>query len=331
MLEPLFLALLALALALYAVLGGADFGGGILDLTARGPLAARQRAAIAHAIGPVWEANHVWLIFAIVLAFTAFPAAFAAANEALYLPFSLALVGIVFRGAAFAFRAYGEGAPGFRRAPGYVFGLASLLAPLFLGAAAGALAAGRIRLDGSHALEPPFAAWTGPLSLVAAGLAVCASAYLAGVYLCVEAVQADDPELEAAFRRRALAAGAILSALAPLGLLVAKGAAPIVFSGLLGRALPLALLSALAGAGSIAALWRRRYRSARALAAIAVASVLGAWVLAQWPYLVVPDFTVASCAAPAPILRALLVTIVIGATLLIPSLALLFRIFSRPR
>jgi cytochrome d ubiquinol oxidase subunit II len=323
-------AALGLTLSLYAVLGGADFGGGILDLAARGDDKARQRRAIAIVMGPVWEANHVWLIFALTLTFTAFPLAFAVVCEALYVPFSLATVGIVFRGAAFAFRSYGAGARGFDRWPGRIFGVASLVTPITLGASAGALASGRIHTDEhGHFVGSFFHAWTGPLSAAGALLAVFACAYLAASYMAFEANRAHEPKLEDAFRRKALTCGAAMSLLAPAGLAVAAWASPIVFAGLVGHALPVIVLAAATGAASVYAIFRRRYRLARLLTALAIALVLGGWMAAQWPLLVVPDVRADQVAAPDATLRAMLWASAAGAALLGPSLYLLYRVFGK--
>jgi len=319
---------LALALALYALLGGADFGGGILDLVSRGPSRERERRAVAIVMGPVWEANHVWLIFAVTISFTVFPRAFAAVCEALVVPFSLALAGIVFRGAAFAFRSHGAGARGFRSAPGRVFGIASATAPFFLGAAAGALASGRIRVDGEQVKASLWLSWTGPLSLAAGALAVAACGYLASSYMAYEAARAGDADLETAFRRRAFAFGGAISLLAPIGLLAARASAPLIWKGLSSHSAPIILLSALAGIASLWTVSRRRYRIARLLAALAISAVLAGWVAAQWPYLIVPDLTAAD-SAPDEVIRATVWASAAGAILLIPSLVILYRLFGR--
>src|SRR3989442_1523496 len=134
------------ALNAYALLGGADFGGGVWDLLARGPRQGRPRELIADAIGPVWEANPVWLILAIVLLFPCFPPAFARLGTLLHIPLSLVLIGIVLRGSAFTFWRYGGGAHGDReqRRWGLLFAVARLITPLLLGATVGAIASGRL-------------------------------------------------------------------------------------------------------------------------------------------------------------------------------------------
>src|SRR6266705_1927754 len=127
--REVILAGIGAGLTLYVLLGGADFGGGFWDLLARGPLRERERDLISAAIGPVWEANHVWLIFVVTALFAAFPTAFAALGVGLYLPFSLAVFGIVLRGAAFAFRAHGDRGSRWQRTWTRIFGIASLVTP----------------------------------------------------------------------------------------------------------------------------------------------------------------------------------------------------------
>src|SRR6266542_2091473 len=146
-------------LVIYAVLAGADFGAGVWDLLSRGPRSASQRRAVAEAIGPVWEANHVWLIFLIVLLFTCFPSAYAAASTALFWPLHLVLIGIVLRGAAFVFRAYGATTIGAKAVWSRIFGAASALTPMLLGMCLGAVSAGGIRVKGGALLSESLSAW----------------------------------------------------------------------------------------------------------------------------------------------------------------------------
>ena len=326
-LDVAVLAMLGAGLTLYVLLGGADFGGGVWDLLASGPLRERQRALIAEAIGPVWEANHVWLIFVITGLFAAFPPAFAALGYALYVPFSIALVGIVFRGAAFVFRAHGEPNSPWQRAWTRVFGVASLVTPLVLGAAGASIATGRIRVRGASVDAPLLWTWTGPLSILAGALALAMCAYLAATYLTVEAEARGEHGLTEAFRSRALGAGVVAGALAAAGLPVIRNGAPLLWEGVLHRGWPLVILSAAGGLSSLALTARRWYRSSRVAAAVAVGSVLWAWGAAQWPYLIPPDVTVSSAAAPAASLRPILIGFVVGGALLLPSLVILFRVF----
>jgi cytochrome d ubiquinol oxidase subunit II len=219
------------ALTLYALGGGADFGGGVWDLFARGPRAGRQRELITHAIGPIWEANHVWLILAVVLLFVCFPAAWAAISTALHVPLTVMLVGIVLRGSAFTFRSYGGADDQGERRWGRIFAVASIVTPVMLGTCVGAVAAGLVRVvDGSVA--GGFFAWLRPFPLAVGLLTLALFAFLAAVYLTREASEED---LREDFRRRALAAGIVTGALAFLALGLARDAAPLLWTGLMTR------------------------------------------------------------------------------------------------
>ena len=318
----------------YAVLGGADFGGGVWDLLARGPRKERQRDLIAHAIGPVWEANHVWLILAVVLLFTCFPPAFARLGIVLHIPLSLVLIGIVLRGSAFTFWRYGGDTDEEQRHWGVIFAVASLITPLLLGTAAGAIASGGLGEAGSGKGEGFYAtyvaSWLTPFALGVGLFAVIAFAFLAAVYLTLEAQQ---PELREDFRRRALGSGIALFFGAGLVLLLSLGGAPLVREGLIFApwALPLHLLTAAAAVTALAALWHRRYRVARVAAAAQVSFILWGWGLSQYPYILPPDLTVRAAAAPEATLRLLLGTLGLGAIVLFPSLYYLFRVFKGSR
>jgi cytochrome d ubiquinol oxidase subunit II len=326
-LEVCVLLAIGAGLTLYVLLGGADFGGGVWDLLAHGPTRERERSLISTAIGPVWEANHVWLIFVVTALFAGFPSAFAALGVALYVPFGIAIGGIVMRGAAFAFRAYGEPDTGWQRAWTRVFGVASLVTPLALGMSAAAIASGRIRIDGDTVNADLVAVWTGPLSWVAGLLSLAMCAFLAATYLTVEAVQHGDKELEGRFRRRALGAGLLAGALAGVGLVVMRTDAPVLWRGMLEDGWPFVALSAVGGVAALGATYRERERIARVGAAVAVASVVAGWGVAQWPYLIVPDLTAAEAAAPRSSLGPIVIGLTVGAALVAPSLLLLFRVF----
>jgi cytochrome bd ubiquinol oxidase subunit II len=330
-LEVAILLTIGLGLTLYVLFGGADFGGGVWDLLARGPARERERALIAEAIGPVWEANHVWLIFVVTALFAAFPPAFAALGVALYAPFSIAIAGIVFRGAAFAFRAYGEPDTGWQRQWTRVFGIASLVTPVVLGMAAAAVSEGRIRIRDGVVVAGLWDAWTGPLSVTVGALVLVMCAYLAAVYLTVEAVQRRDRVLEGIFRRRAIATALAAGALAAIGLVVVAIDAPALWEGMRQDGWPFVLLSATAGLVSLSAIVRRRYPVARVGAAVAVGSVIAGWGIAQWPFLIVPDLTAQDAAAPASSLRPIALGLLLGSLLLLPSLLLLFRVFKAAR
>ena len=317
--------ILWLALTAYAVLAGADFGGGVWDLFASGPRAADQRRAVAEAMGPVWEANHVWLIFMITGLFTAFPVTFGVLGLALYLPFTIAMVGIVFRGASFAFRGHGREAVGPLSPWGVAFGVASVITPFFLGTAVAAVASGSIHAPHGRLSSGFLDGWTTPQAIVIGLFALSMCAYLAATYLMVE--NEDHPALLADFRRRAIASALASGVLAMLALLVASFEAPLLLQALFGRGLPLFALALINGPLALWAVWRSRPRIARVAVVAQVVLVLWAWAVGQWPYLIPPDLTISTTAAPAATLTAMLVVITVGGLLLLPSLWLLFRVF----
>lgn len=311
-----------LALIAYAVLAGADFGGGIWDAFARGTRRDAQRDAIAHAMGPVWEANHVWLIFVVVLLFTCFPTAYAALSEGLFLPFHLVLLGIILRGAAFVFRAYSPTA-GARRW-GAVFGAASVITPVLLGMCLGAVSAGGLRVIGGRVVVEGIAPWLRPLPLATGGFALAVCAYLAAVYLANET----DGALRDDFRRRALAAGTAVVAMSALMLPLLYVEAPHLWHGLLGvRAAPVLAVGVAAALLSGWSLWRRRPRLARAATIVQTACLIAGWGIAQHPHLIYPDVTVHAAAAPESTLLFVLWSTPFGMALLLPSLWWLFRVF----
>jgi len=305
----------------YVLLGGADLGGGVWDLFASGPHRAQQRSLIATTMGPVWEANHVWLVFVLIGLFSGFPAAFGALCRLLAVPLALALLGIVLRGAAFVFRQYGstdhtDGGPVPGTAAwGRVFAIASTFTPAVLGLCAGAVATGR--LGGAF-----------PVTAAALGLALCA--YLAAVYLCREAMVRSGKDLVRDFRRRALLVAVVAGALALVALPVLGHDAPALTARLWQRAWWLVALSAVGGVASIATVARYRFGLARGFAALAVASVLAGWGVASYPYLVPPGLTVADAAGPVQTQPVILAVLVAGFLVTVPALALLLRVFGRP-
>jgi cytochrome d ubiquinol oxidase subunit II len=317
------------ALVAYALLGGADFGGGIWDLFASGPRRDAQRALVERAIGPIWEANHVWLILVVVVLFSAFPAAFAAVSTTLFAPLVVLLLGIVLRGAAFTFRAYDHPHDRVQERWGLLFSISSVLAPLVLGMMVGALSSGVLRLGADGAPRSgPLAALT-PFAFATGLLACAVFALLAAVYLAVEAEGA----LQEDFRRRALYAGAAVFAAALAAAALARDEAPLVWAGLTERRWSLALHAA-TGAAAVAtveALLARRFRMARLAAVLQVTLIVAGWAASQYPYLVVPDVTLDSASAPRQVQLALLAALAAGAVTLFPSLWLLFRVFKGER
>lgn len=320
------------ALNAYVLLAGADFGGGVWDLLASGSRRARQRDLIAHAIGPVWEANHVWLILVVVLLFTCFPAAFSRLAIALHIPLTLVLLGIVLRGSAFTFRSYGGADGPTQRRWGRLFAIASLVTPLVLGVCVGTIAAGRVRSPSGAGFAADYVhPWLSPFTGSVGLFTLALFAFIAAVYLTIESGNADIRE---DFRRRALWAGAAVFATALTTLLLARNAAPLVWDGLVTsrRALPLQLLTGIAATLALWALWRRRYPVARVAAAAQVTLILWGWALAQFPWLLPPTLDIRGAAAPAITLKLTLGALGLGSLVLFPSLIYLFRVFkSRPQ
>ena len=321
-------AVLWVGLTLYVLLAGADFGGGFWDLLAGGAARGRaRRELIEHSIGPVWEANHVWLIFVLVTLWSAFPPVFAAVMSTLYIPLTPVALGIIIRGAAFAFRKASD-APAQQRLFGAAFAVSSVLTPFFLGAVAGGIASGRVPLTiaGGDLLT----SWLNPTSVLGGILSVGAAAYLAATYLCADARRVGHPELAEAFRRRALITGLALGLIAAVGIPVLAIDAPRLFDGLTHRGLPVVVLSAVSGAVSLVLLLRRRYLAVRITAALAVGTLLWGWAVGQYPYLLEPQVTIAEGAAAPSALSATLTVLGVGALVLAPSLWWLFSLFQRP-
>jgi cytochrome bd ubiquinol oxidase subunit II len=305
------------AVVLYAVLGGADFGGGVWDLLASGPRRDAQRDAISKAIGPVWESNHVWLIFALVTLFTCFPPAFADIGTYLNVPLTLALLGIVLRGAAFVFRQASD-AVVLARTWTAVFGASSLLAPFFLGDAAGALATGRY-------------AWTSPFALAVGAFNVALCAQVAAVFLVRESDVSADPALRQDFRRRAVRATVAVWIAGVVPVLLAHQSYPGLFDALAAPAARIAIAAALVlGVVVMVLVAQHRDTLARAAVGTEVVAVLAGWFGAQAPAIVPGHWTLESAAASPAMLDAFLIAAAAGAVLLIPSLLLLFAVFKGP-
>ena len=320
-------ACLALSLNAYVLFGGADFGGGVWDLLASGPRQSRQRDVITSALSPIWEANHVWLILAIVLTFTCFSPVFARLGIVLHIPLTLMLIGIVLRGSAFTFRSYGTQKDAAQRRWGRVFSSASAITPILLGVSIGAVASGRVGRETPGSFIERFVdPWFTPFALSVGLLALALFAFLAAVYLTLET---RDRELADDFRRRALASGIAVFFASALVLLLSHQAAPLVRTGLMSSpwALPLHLLTAVTAISVLAALWFRRYRLARIGVGLQVSLIFWGWPMAQYPFLLPPSYTIANSAGPEPTLRLTLIGLVIGGVILLPSLWYLFQIF----
>ncbi len=325
-LETIIAGVMVASLVLYALLGGADYGGGVWDLFAFGRRAREQRELIAHAIGPVWEANHVWLILVVVVLFTAFPPAFAVIATALHIPITLLLIGIVLRGTAFTFRTYDVQHDAVQRRWSLIFSIASIITPLLLGTTLGAIASGNIRVEDGVVTTGFLRPWLAPFPLAVGFFAVALFAFLAAVYLTVEA---ETRSLQEDFRLRALLAGVAVGVLALIVFVLAGTGAPTVRAGISRSswALALHILTAIFATGAFFTLWTRRYRAARFCAAGQVTLILLGWAFAQFPNLVEPDLSISSAAAPQITLQLLLGALIAGALLLFPSYYYLFRIF----
>jgi cytochrome d ubiquinol oxidase subunit II len=311
---------------LYTVLGGADFGAGFWELTSPNEEDVREHAV--HAMGPVWEANHVWLIFVLVVLWTAYPVAFASIASTLVIPLFVAAIGIVLRGTAYALRA---GAYSARElsAIDTVFAVSSILTPFALGAAVGAVASRRVPVG--NAAGDLVDTWANPTSLTIGALAVTAGAYMAAVFLTADAVRRRQPRLEAAYRRRAMLAGLVAGALALAAIFVVRSDAKPLYEGLVhGRGLVALVASIAAGAATLALVAARRYEHARFTAAVAVGAIIAGWALAQSP-LLLPGLTVNEAAAPRDTLITLIAAALAGAVILLPSLWILFRLYLQGR
>lgn len=307
----------------YALFGGADFGSGFYDLTAGGSeRGAELRTQIDRSIGPVWEANHVWLIYVLVTWWTAFPEAFAAAMNTLIVPMFLALFGIVLRGASFAFRKYAA-TLGQARLFGVVFALSSVVTPFFFGTVAGAIASGRVPMDGRGDL---IGSWVNPTSLFGGVIAVGTCAFLAGVFLTADAARAGATRLAEVLRLRTLSVGLVTGAVVFAALVPLERDAPTLADGLETRAAPLIVLSFLAGVGTLFLLVRRRYALARPVALLAVAAVVLGWGVGQYPWLLVDQVTIADAAGARATLQGILIAGAVAAALVLPSLAYLYRL-----
>jgi len=332
---------IAVALVLYALSGGADYGGGVWDLFARGPRKVAQRALIERAIGPIWEANHVWLILVVVLLFACFPRGYAVLSTALHIPLTLALLGIVARGTAFTFRHYDLRGSAHERRWGLVFSIASLVTPILLGVIVGSVASGGIRVDARGAVTSGFLSpWATTVFPWLVGLLTLSLfALLAAVYLCVEA--GDDRALAADFRRRALISMGASTFFAAAALAASEHGAPRIWTSLavplvrgtdvappaMQLALVVHVATGVCALLTIAALLSQRDRIARLAAPAFVGLVVLGWMAAQYPLIITPDVGIGASAAPQSVLHAVLYALAGGSLLLAPSLVYLFRLF----
>ncbi|HEU0019609.1 MAG TPA: cytochrome d ubiquinol oxidase subunit II [Thermoleophilaceae bacterium] len=315
--------LILVGLAAYTVLGGADFGAGLWELTARGERGSALRDHTHRSMAPVWEANHVWLIFVLVMAWTCYPEAFGSIASTLTIPLFVAGVGIILRGAAYALRA-GTTTPREEGAISLLFALSSILTPFALGLVVGGIASGRVPVGNAQGDE--ITSWWNGTSLLIGVLAVATAAYLAAVYLAADARRIGSDDVAEAFRTRALVAGLVAGALAAAGPFILSSDAPDIYDGLTSGAGLVALLaSGVAGVAALALVVTRRYGAARLVAAAAVAAIVAGWGLAQRPE-ILPGLTIDEAAASDTTITAVLIGFAVGLLILAPSLAYLFRL-----
>lgn len=315
-----------LALVIYALLAGADYGGGVWDLLASGPRAQEQRKLVEKALGPVWEANHVWLIFVVVLLFSGFPLAYGALSTALNIPLTIMVLGIVLRGTSFTFRHYDRHGDATEHLWGRLFGISSVITPVMLGICIGAISTGRIRVRDGTVVSGFLHPWMDLFPIVTGLFALALFAYLAAVYLTVET---EDRALQDDFRKRALITAVVVGALAFTALMLSTSHAPLTSQGMMYSewSMPLQVVTGALALGAIASLYWRRYYLSRFLAAAQVTMILAGWAIAQFPYLVPPDIRLTDAAAPPAVLEILLWSVLAGSVILVPSLIYLIRLF----
>jgi cytochrome d ubiquinol oxidase subunit II len=319
--------ILMVGITAYALFGGADFGAGFWDLTAgNAERGARPRLVISHSIGPVWEANHVWLIFCLVVLWTAFSEAFASITLTLFVPLSIAALGIVFRGSAFAFRKEVTRTSS-QRNFGAAFAASSVIVPYCMGAVAGAIASGRVPAGGKAG--DPWSSWVNPTSILGGVLAVTVCAYLAAVYMVWDARRLGHDDMVEYFRRRAVAAAVVAGVVALAGIFVLHDDATYVFHGLTSRALALVIISAICGLGSLFLLTRSVHTLARVLAMGAVAAVVVGWGVAQYPYILPTSLKLSAAASPDPTLWSVTIVFIVAAVVILPSIGLLYYLDQR--
>ncbi len=312
------------ALTFYALMAGADYGGGVWDLLAFGPRAAKQRETIAKAIGPIWEANHVWLILVVVILFSCFPPAFAAVSIALHIPLTLLLFGIVLRGSAFTFRTYDSRKDEVQRRWGRLFAISSTVTPVMLGIIIGAISNGDLKTTGSSFYDVYISSWWQPFPISVGLFALTLFAYLAAVYLTSDT--RDNIQVQNDFRLRALFSAGVCAVMAAIVFFLSRTEAPGIWADV-SAAIPLHLTTFILASCSLVCLIKRRFHLARFFAAGQVAMVLWGWALGQYPYLVRPDITITGGAANRVTLHFVIGALVVGALLLFPSFYYLLRIF----
>ena len=329
-LTELLAAIIAVSLALYAILAGADYGAGVWDLLSSGPLKREQNELIANAIRPIWEANHVWLILILVLLFSGFPRAFGAIMVALFIPMLLMLLGIVLRGSSFVFRAYSTTDSRMQRTWAYVFSAASCFTPFFLGVVLGSLSAGNVVVVDDVSVNGYVLSWLSPFPIAVGLFTLALFAYLAAAYLAVEA---PTQQLRESFRNRGIGAGLIAGCLELMAITLAGSYATGLRDSLLHNALArgAVIAAAIALIVGVVALFKNRFRLARMMAGAHASAVAIGWAAAEYPYIVRPDMTIFNSGSSDVTVRYVVLASLAGAFVLFPSLALLLYVFKDHR
>ena len=319
--------ILWIGVTLYAIFGGADFGAGVWDLLAgSGERGERVRAQIDRSIGAVWEANHVWLIFVLVVLWTAFSTAFSAIMSTLYIPLALAALGIVLRGSGFAFR---HALPGpIQRPATRVFGVASVLTPFFMGTVVGAIASGEVPAGGDG---DPTGSWTGFLPLITGALFVVVAAYTAAVFLAHDSgAPGGDEGLRDYFARRSLVAAVVAGAAAVVGLIALHADGRYVYDGLTSwPGIALVILSGICGLVVLGLLVTGRSRGLRVAAVGAGTAVIWGYFAAVFPYILPTSLTISGAAGSSTTLAWVIGVFVVAAVTVLPSLGLLYALSQR--
>jgi len=313
---------LLLTITAYSVAGGVDYGAGIWDLLAgRGLNAVRARQLIDHAMAPVWEANNVWLVLAIVVCWTGFPLLFQSVFASLYPLFAVALLALILRGAFFAFRHLQSG-PRAQRTMGVVFGIASLLAPFFFAAALGAIASGQVAVGAPHVSV--WQACFNPASISFGLVSLAATAFIGASFLVGDARRFGQADMVDYFRRRAVISTAVLIVIGTVALaVIGLENRPLLNAMLTGLGTPFAAAAVILTPVVGFLLWRRVFRWYRTLSVVVVGSLVFAWGFGQSPYLLPGQLTITQSAAPLGTEVLLSIVTLAVVVLVLPSLALL--------
>ena len=330
MMRELLAAVIVASLALYAISGGADYGAGVWDLLSGGPFKEEQNELIANAIRPIWEANHIWLIFILVLLFSGFPRAFSSIMVALFIPILLMLFGIILRGSSFVFRAYSTIDSRMQRTCAYLFSVASCITPFFLGIVLGSLSDDSVLVVDGLSMNGYLFNWVNPFPITIGLFTLALFAFLAATYLTVEA---PSQSVRQSFRSRAIAAGVIVGCLASLAFLLTNWYAPGLRYGFLHGKLARCseIAAGIALIVAVIALLKNHFRLARMMAAIYASAVVVGWASAQYPYIARPSTTIFNSVVSDGTVRDVVLASIAGALVLFPSLGLLLYIFKDQR